>query len=503
MIGQRNSDSVEYVWEPHDGPQSFLLACPAREIFYGGARGGGKTDGMLGEWAKHAAMYGEYASGLMVRRSRTELVETIERSKQIFSKLGATFNEARAFWRFANGARLRFGYLERDSDADQFQGWSLTRLYVEEAGTFPSERPILKLMATLRSGHGVPVKFIATGNPGGAGQGWVKARWIDPHPPGNRVMKRSYDNPFTGDKVEWDWVFIPSLLTDNPSLDGSDYVARLAQVGSKELVRAWLQGDWNAVEGAFFSEWDYTAHVVPAEAVELAALDGLFFRSIDLGFAAPFSVGWWCHLKEDFRCSYQSRADFTGPPVERIFPAGCLIRIAEWYGANAPGVGLRLPAETLARGILKRDPLPFEKFAYTVIDPKAFHEEGGPSHAERMAGAGIICRPADNKRSGNLGHFGGWDVLRQRLTGDVQGRPMIVCFDTCLDSIRTIPTLQHDPDKAEDLDTEQEDHCADEWRYAVMSRPWHHRSLDEIKSFEFKDYVGHTKKNDRDFWLTL
>ena len=51
------------------------------------------------------------------------------------------------------------------------------------------------------------------------------------------------------------------------------------------------------------------------------------------------------------------------------------------------------------------------------------------------------------------------------------GLPMIGCFNTCKDSIRTIPAIQHDPNKAEDLDTNSEDHCADEWRYMCMSRP--------------------------------
>ena len=209
----------EFAWQAQDGPQSLLLSCPAKEIFFGGARGGGKTDAVLGEFAVHAAMYGENANGLMVRRSRTELVDTVERSKQIYGKLGATFNESKSFWRFPNDAILRFGYLERDSDADQFQGWSLTRLYVEEVGTFPAEKPILKLMATLRSGQGVPVKMIATGNPGGVGQNWVKARWITPDPDGNQIYQRTFKNPFTREEVSWDWCFIPSKVTDNAYFD--------------------------------------------------------------------------------------------------------------------------------------------------------------------------------------------------------------------------------------------------------------------------------------------
>jgi hypothetical protein len=432
------------------------------------------------------------------------LVETIERSKQIYTKLGASFNESKSFWRWPNGARLRFGYLERDSDADQFQGWSLTRLYVEEVGTFPSERAIMKLMATLRSGHGVPVKFIATGNPGGVGQNWVKARWIDPHPAGNKIMKRTFTNPFTGDKVEWDWVFIPSRVTDNAYL-GDDYIAQLQQVGSSQLVKAWLEGDWNAVEGAFFSEWEEQRHVVPADLVDLAELDALFFRSIDVGFASPFSVGYWCHLQSEYDLgpldAKRRRLDGDVRGYRGVLPAGCLLRVGEWYGSARAGVGIRLPADTLARGVLKRDPLPFQNWAYTVIDPSAFKEEGGPSVAERMANEGLITRPADNKRVGQWGHYGGWDVMRQRLRGDVQGRPMIATLDTCIDSIRTIPTLQHDPDKAEDLDTEQEDHAADEWRYACMSRPWRKTKAEIKTNLDFKDYASKDTPDGYE-WLT-
>ena len=69
------------VWRPQAGPQTALLTCPVFEVFFGGARGGGKTDGMLGEWAVHADRYGKQAIGLMVRRTRTELQETFERNK--------------------------------------------------------------------------------------------------------------------------------------------------------------------------------------------------------------------------------------------------------------------------------------------------------------------------------------------------------------------------------------------------------------------------------------
>jgi hypothetical protein len=68
-------------WEAQKGPQTALLACPVFEVFFGGARGGGKTDGMLGEWVSHAALHGKNAVGLMIRRERVQLLETIERSR--------------------------------------------------------------------------------------------------------------------------------------------------------------------------------------------------------------------------------------------------------------------------------------------------------------------------------------------------------------------------------------------------------------------------------------
>ena len=99
---------------------------------------------------------GKNAVGLMVRRERVQLLETIERSRQIYGPVGARYSDQDKMWRWPNGARLRFAYLERDADADAYQGHSYTRVYVEELGTFPSASPVLRLMATLRSGEGVP-----------------------------------------------------------------------------------------------------------------------------------------------------------------------------------------------------------------------------------------------------------------------------------------------------------------------------------------------------------
>ena len=81
--GEKAATAYTIGWEPQPAQ-----ACPVFEVFFGGARGGGKTDGMLGEWASHADLHGKNAVGLMVRRERVQLLETIERSRQIYGPIG-------------------------------------------------------------------------------------------------------------------------------------------------------------------------------------------------------------------------------------------------------------------------------------------------------------------------------------------------------------------------------------------------------------------------------
>ena len=426
------------VWRSQPGPQTALLSCPVYEAFFGGARGGGKTDGVLGDWAAHANRYARDAIGIMVRRTRIELTETFERAKVLYEPLGALLTGGQnqpMRCVMPNGARLRFDYLERDSDADNYQGHSYTRVYVEEAGNFPSPSPIKKLHATLRSGAGVPCRMRLTGNPGGPGHQWVKARYIDPAPRGFEVIT----DPETGLQR----VYIPSRVSDNAYL-GDQYVAQLRQTGSPELVRAWLEGDWSVISGAFFPEWSTEKHVV---APRRLPDNWLRFGMGDWGSAKPFAWLW------------AAVSDGSMPE----FPRGALVVYREWYGSTGePNVGLRMVAEDVGRGIAERqkdDPLYEGRPILHVADPAMFTADGGPSIAERMALAGkISIRRADNARVSQRGAMGGWDQVRARLQGE-EDRPMLYVFSTCTHLIRTLPALQHDPDRPEDVDTDGEDHA--------------------------------------------
>ena len=458
------------LWAPQEGPQTALLECPVFEVFYGGARGGGKTESSIGDWLQHSTTYGEAAIGIFVRRKFKQLAEVIARTKQLFPKIGGKYNEQKAEWRMPGGGRLKFVYLERDSDAEEYQGHNYTRVYVEEVTNFPSPSPIDKLRATLRSGAGVPVGMRLTGNPGGPGHNWVKARYIDPDPAGFKLITEECDVEVDGVKqtVSLDRVFIPSKLGDNMLLLRNDptYVLRLRQSGSEALVKAWLEGNWDIVDGAYFNELDENLHGKPADLMRWATPGTILFRSFDWGSAKPFSVGWW------------AIADGTWPQSDPL-PSGSIFRYREWYGASDVNKGLGMTADLVAKQILEQEAR--ERIRYAVADPSIFIRNGGPSIAESMARC--RWRRADNKR------LPGWEAFRQRLVG-TDGKPMIYIAHECEDFWRTVPTLQHDDKNSEDLDTDGEDHVADEVRYACMSRPWKPKQLLAKTGLQMPDLPG-------------
>ena len=443
-------------------------------MFFGGARGGGKTDGVLGKWAIKEQDYGRHFNAIGFRRSTVSFEDAIERSKEIYGPLGGKYiGSPVPHWKMPHGGRISFRYLESVADAGEYQGRNVTDAWVEEAGQYETPAAIDRLFGVLRSAHSVPVQLILTANPGGPGQHWILDRYkLHPFPRKPRLIQRALPTGETHTIA-----VIPSRITDNKILVTQDpgYIGRLHLVGSAQLVKAWLEGDWTAIEGAFFDCWS-EKNIIPPFTVPV---DWLRFRSADWGSYSPFSVGWWAVVQDDFRFPGELDGRGNGGARSRTLPRGALVRYREWYGVG--GGKAKLTAEQVGEGIAQRerdDPA----LSYGVLDPSAFNEDGGPSIAERINTAliGKKCiafRPADNSKVPRVsgtdrgGAMGGWDAMRQRIIGQ-DGRPMIYCFETCTDSIRTIPTLQHDEARAEDVSGE--DHAADEWRYACMSRPWLH-----------------------------
>jgi hypothetical protein len=384
-----------------------------------------------------------------------------------------------------------------------------TGISFDEVTEYATPAGLLRMLSTLRSAAGVPCTVRLTGNPGGVGHSWVKSRYIDIGP-----ARTPYKDPETG----FTRMFIPSKLSDNVKLLEADpnYKSRIlaATYGNDALRKAWTEGDWNIVAGAFFNCWSHKMILRPAVMPDWWTR----FRSGDWGSARPFSFGWWAIA-----------GDTWEHPDGQVIPKGSLIRYREYYGCadpvKNPNTGLKLPAEEVAKGILlmerglatQRKLLTMsaadkdaailhlgngETIAYGVLDPAAFSSDGGPSIAERLytgSGNKLVFRKADNARVATKGAMGGWDQVRARMLGE-DDRPLIYCFDNCTDSIRTIPMLQHDETRIEDVNSDMEDHAGDDWRYACMSRPYV-RAKPEDKSkpkflhdMSFDDLVADTKK---------
>lgn len=443
------------MWKPQEGPQELYVGCNVREIFFGGARGGGKSDAILGKALLKAQAFGDGFNAVIFRREIPSLDDLIERSMELYSGL-AKWHDQKKTWRFHNGARLRFRPLETIKDAMKYKGQNISDIYVDEADDYPDPAPIFRLFGVMRSAKGVPTQITLTGNPGGPGHTWLKNRYVKEAPSGGVILETKVKD-LTGADRTLERIFIPSKVENNQILLENDpeYILRLQQSGSEALVQAWLKGDWDAIEGAFFDCWSADMIIEPFKIPD----NWTRFRSMDWGSAAPFSVGWWAIAQDDYK--------HKGVKIRR----GALVRYREWYGARETEAGtyrgLKMTAEQVADGIKLRELEHIE--GRSVIDPSAFKQDGGPSIAERMYERGVTFSRADNKRiasKDSSGPMGGWDQMRERMR-----RKMIFCFNTCVDSIRTIPALPHDPDRPEDLDTKAEDHAADDWRYACMSRP--------------------------------
>lgn len=434
----------QFVWRPQPGPQEALIACPADEICFGGARGGGKTSGAIGDWLVHSGRYGSAAHGVFFRRRYRDLEGAQTQMARFFRPIGAVWRQQAATWIFPNGSTLKLRHLWDERDADSYQGHEYTWICYEEVGQYPTPRPIDMLRATLRSTQGVKTRLLLTANPGGSGHSWIKQRFVAPARLGYRPIR----DPDTG-QVR---VFIPSKLEDNPILLSADphYARRLAMTGSKALVRAWLKGDWDVVAGGFLDDvWDAERQVLPAG---LQAPRGWRWgRALDWGSSAPAAM------------VVAAISDGAAPEAlagKVHIPRGSLVIWSELYtvargpdGEAIANTGLGWTNDRLGREVAKASA--GRRFDWSVADPSIWIRAGGPSiHDQMMAAARGEGDPWGFTRADN-NRVGGWQGLRKMLAASLEPRPEapgLWVLEGCAEWLRTVPVLQRDKDKPDDVD---------------------------------------------------
>ena len=422
--------------EFHEKQKQFLLA-RAKHIGFGGARGGGKS--FVVRWkAKLFSFNYPGIRCLIVRRTYPELINN---HINILRKelLGiARYNDKDKVLKFNNGSTINFMYCDNDKDLDRLQGVEYDIIFLDEA-TQLSEYQMKTITACLRGVNDFPKRVYYTCNPGGQGHQYIKRIFID---------KRYEDGEDPND-----YTFIQSLVTDNIALMESqpDYIKQLEALPPK-LREAWLNGRWDLFEGQFFEDFvdrpeQYAdrqwTHVI--DPFEIPA-GWKIYRSFDWGYNKPFSCGWWA-------------VDYDG----------VVYRILELYGCNkTPNEGVKwTPPQVFAEihRIESEHRWLKDKKILGIADPAIWDAETGESIADTASKHQVYFTPGDNKR------IPGWMQIHYRLAFDENGFPMMYVFSNCKAFIRTMPLLQYDEHKVEDLDTDGEDHVADEVRYFCMSRP--------------------------------
>ena len=411
---------------PNEGPQTEFLAAPEKDVLYGGAAGGGKSFAMLVDPLRYCHKKAHRA--LILRRSMPELRELIDKSRELYPKAfpGSRFREVEKIWNFPSGAKIEFGFLERDADVYRYQGQAYSWIGFDEITHLPTEFGWNYLASRLRTTDPEIKTYLrCTANPGGVGAYWVKKRYMEAVEP---------NSSFTGDDG-LTRKFIPARLADNPFLaEDGEYermLLSLPPIQRKQL----LEGNWDVNEGAAFVEFDPTAHVITPFDIPIVWER---VKSIDYGYASESCCLWGAIDPED----------------------KTLIIYRELYRKGLTG-------EALGNTITDMEQTEYKSIP-GVLDTSAWSKTGytGPTIGEVLIKAGHKLRRADKNRI--AGKVQIHEYLKRNRNSE---RPRLQIFNSCPNLIKELQGIPLSSSNPEDVDTHAPDHAYDALRYLIMSSP--------------------------------
>lgn len=401
------------------------------EVFYGGAAGGGKSEAILHFCLKRRMQYPN-SVGIIFRRKFPDLERTlIPRSHEFFLRVGAKYNSSKHVWVFPNGSKQWFGFCENENDVYSYQSAEYQDMCFDEASHFTFFQYSYLTSRCRSSKSNIKPLIRLASNPGGVGHGWLKKRFVDP----GRVNKKWFLQ-----EEQKSLSFIPAQLEDNPSLHLNDktYESRLKVLGDKKY-RALRFGDWDVFEGQFFAEWSkdhiLTYHRTP---------DSYSRKMIcmDWGYTSPGPV-YWLEVTTSGRIFVYRELVLT-----RHAPKEYAEAICNCSPKNERYEALWAPPEIWGKEIEL--------------------EGGGQPIQKLMQQAFNKLRPDITMRKANNARIPGWQKFREYLRLAPDGLPWLQVDPSCEYLIETLPTMIHDENKPEDLDTDGEDHACDAVRYGVV-----------------------------------
>ena len=420
-------------------------------IGYGGARGGGKSHWLLAQMGADDCQRVPGLKCLLLRKvGKANLEHFEDLRRRLFGRLNHEFSAFRGILSFANGSRIIAGHFQNEKDIDAYLGLEYDVIGIEEATTLTARKyqDISTCCRTSKSNF--RPRIYSTTNPGGVGHGWYRSKFIVPFQ----------------EKRETETRFIPARVTDN-RWNNPEYL-RVLQNLTGWQKRAWLDGDWDIAAGQYFTTLRREVHVVE-DFDDLRAVE--WFAALDYG-----------------------HVHYT------VVLLGCRDGDGNIFVVDEHAERLWLPQRhaTAIKAMLARHVVPVERRGLRVERPETRPLE--ISDLKRfVAGADVFSRQSDGStiatqyaklgitlRCANTDRVNGWAEILQRF-GDVEAgiRPTLFIHKRCGRLLETLPSLQHDPNRPEDVlkvDTDEDgiggDDAADCLRYLVATKS---RSISQRK----------------------
>lgn len=436
--------------------QAQAMAVPeAFDLFLGGGRGGGKTFLLAALFLRHCEQHGDEARCLVVRKSFPGLQDLEAEFRSYFTKVYGDklrFDGQKHRFTLPSGATIQLDQLERENDFQKYQGKSFSHIAVDEAGQYASPALTDRLRSSLRAPAGVPTRFILIANPGGVGHAWLVRRY---------ALKEPW-KPYIDEATGFDFVSIASTYRDNEFIDRDRYAKNLMAscATDPELGRAWLEGDWSVLRGAYFSSVIEEQRVLIDPWPELPLPDQWevdqwrIYLAHDFGSAAP-SVTYLC-----------AESPGAEGPDGYFYPKGSVVLVDE-ESTTSPddlnqGLGLTVPDQADRIIAMCKQ---WKTYPRGVADDAIFNNTGSQSGsiADEFRKSGVSFSRA---RKGS--RLAGWQVMRRMLAdAGSPDRPGLYVSRNCQVWWQTVPSLPRDPRKPEDVDSTAPDHAADACRYAL------------------------------------
>jgi hypothetical protein len=400
-------------------------------IGYGGARGGGKSHWLLAQMGADDCQRVAGLKCLLLRKvGKANLEQFEDLRRRLFGKLKHEFSAYRGVLGFKNGSRIIAGHFQSEKDIDAYLGLEYDVIGVEEATTLTSRKYQDISTCCRTSKPNWRPRIYSTTNPGGVGHGWYRAKFIVPFQ----------------EKRETETRFIPARVTDN-RWNNPEYL-RVLQNLSGWQRRAWLDGDWDIAAGQYFTTLRREVHVVE-DFDDTRARE--WFVALDYGFA-----------------------HYT------VALLGCTDGDGNLFVVDEHAERLWLPQRhataikaMLARHKIGERKLAVEDLKRIVAGADVFSRQSdGTTIAAQYAKLGI------NLRCANTDRVNGWAEILTRF-GDVEAgiHPTLFIHKKCGRLIETLPALQHDPNRPEDVlkvDADEDgvggDDAADALRYLVATK---------------------------------